>query len=587
MGWVYMGAFHSGWQTNSRVEIRWYYDDVLSGRSRNVLAETYIQTTNGQWIDASFSGNSRVNNDGGGSTRQFYAAPNATTKYTWYDRDVGYDANGEATVQVGGWLKANNIVTFDQSAYTNVGLPGIAPLAVSSVTVTRGSDTSHTVAWTRNATYTEVIVQRSTDGGAWAQVGRPAGNAASWVDTTTQVNRKYRYRVAGVRSGRQASWSESGDVFTSPAAPSAVSAVKDGSNISVTAAGLPPYATAYTVQESANGGAWADLASGVTSFPWVHVAPNPAVTHAYRVVASRGVLVSEPSAPSATVQLLTAPNVPSGLTPSGATLLVGGVVLSWQHNPVDTTAQSEYELRYRPAGGAWTTVSGTTVSSRTVTFTVGTFEWQVRTKGQHPDWSGWSAVASVTLVDAPGAAVVGPVSPLTLPTVQVAWTYAQAQGLPQSAWRVELLDELSTVVESREGTGAATSVVLDTRLGTGVARTVRVQVAAGAIWSGWATQPFETLFEPPAAPVASASWDEVGGAMELSVGEGRGPVVSDVTNLFTNPSFEVEELIPVGAVRSTDWSARGNYSLYVPLTSGYGHGSYGHGLYGHGPALGE
>lgn len=57
------------------------------------------------------------------------------------------------------------------------------------------------------------------------------------------------------------------------------------------------------------------------------------------------------------------------------------------------------------------------------------------------------------------------------------------------------------------------------------------------------------------------------------------PWVERSRNRFLNPSFESPDL-PVGSFRSSDWSASGTYSIYVPSSSGYGHGPYGVGAYG-------
>lgn len=56
-----------------------------------------------------------------------------------------------------------------------------------------------------------------------------------------------------------------------------------------------------------------------------------------------------------------------------------------------------------------------------------------------------------------------------------------------------------------------------------------------------------------------------------------------VVNLAVNPSFESPDNLPVGAVRTTYWSARGAYSLQVgfPGTGyGFGEGPFGGGLFG-------
>src|SRR5690606_12604831 len=90
-------------------------------------------------------------------------------------------------------------------------------------------------------------------------------------------------------------------------------------------------------------------------------------------------------------------------------------------------------------GGAWTTVSGTTDQSRSITMPLGVTEWQVRTKGVHPDWGPWSAVATFTVIDLPVVTVTQPDTLLDRPTIIVEWGYEQAQSRPQSSWELELV----------------------------------------------------------------------------------------------------------------------------------------------------
>lgn len=519
MAWYYQGANASGWQNDMAVQARFYYGDInYSARSIPILAETYLVTTNGRSINASFTGSSLAISWGGGITQQFAVGANSTTYYTGFQNTAYYNANGEVSVQWGGALNTNNVISFSQSVSAWFALPSIAPLALTGLSVTRVSDSQQTLSWSipSGVTNTSVIIQRRMDDGAWATIAQPAGNVSSYADTTTVANRKYEYRVAGVRNGRQAAWTSTVTVYTTPAPPSSVSAVKVGSNIEVDASGLPAWGTAYDIDDNGS-----TVATDVTAFPWVHVTPNPAVTHTYKVRSKRGALVSAWSAPSNTVQLLAAPNAPSGLSPNGANQASdAAVVFSWVHNPIDTTAQAAYELRYRVGAGAWTTLSGTTASTQSVTLAVATYEWQVRTKGQHPDWSPWSASASVTVITRPGVAIVQPGNEWEQPVLPVEWTFTQAQALPQSAWEVQLLDQLSVVLETLTGSGAATAATLTTRLVDGGSYTVRARAATGGIWSQWITQAFDVAFVPPAVPVVTGGWDENTGSVTLTLSAG-------------------------------------------------------------------
>lgn len=555
MAWNYGGSIQSGWQNDMAVQARIYWDNLnLTARTISWLAECYLVTTNGRYINASFSGAALVGSWGGGLTTQFVGNANSTTYFTGYATTLSYNANGELDFWWGARLNTNNVITFSQEISGLGTAQAIAPLPLTSLSVSRVSDTQHTVSWSipSGVTNTEVIIQRRTDDGNWAQVGRPSGNPSSWVDTTTVANRKYEYRVAGVRNGRQAAWTGTVVVYTTPAAIGSLSAAKEGSSIQVDASGLPPYATAYDVYD--NGSL---VASNVTSFPWVHVSPNSGVTHTYTVKSKRGALVSGFSSPSNTVQLLAAPNAPTGLSPNGGAAASDQPCrFGWQHNPVDTTAQTAYELRYRVGAGAWTTLSGTTVSYRDVTLAEGTYEWQVRTRGAHADWSPWSASATVTVITRPGVAVTQPGGSWDQPVLPVTWSWVQAQGGPQSAWRVELLDAASQVLEVREGSGAATSVTLTTRLVDGAEHTVRVQAATGDVWSGWASQAFEVAFVPPDAPVVSGGWDEQSGSVSLTVEAGvDGPSSPAAVSVL------VERSVDAGATWEVVLSAEPGNSL--------------------------
>lgn len=389
-----------------------------------------------------------------------------------------------------------------------------APNAPSSLSVSRVSDSQHTLNWTRNSTYTSVVVQRNTGSGSswsgWQQIGIASGNAFTFTDRTTVGNKTYVYRVAGRASTGQSAWSGTTAIFTTPAAPTGASAVRSGSNIVVSVSTVPPYATSFDVED-----AGVVVASSV-SLPFTHVAPNPADPHVYRVRGKVGTLVGAWSAASNTVQLVAAPNPPTGLAPNGAVRASDADVLfSWVHNPVDSSPQSAYELRHREPAGVWTTLTGTTAVSRTVALPVGDFEWEVRTKGEHPDWSGWSSTAVFTVIDRPGVAVVQPDAVWSASTLQVGWSWLQAQGRPQSAWQVELVSA-GLVVESRSGSGSASSVLLSHRLTAGE-WTVRVRAATGDVWSVWASETFTVVFDPPAEPIISGVWDEVQGGVNLQV----------------------------------------------------------------------
>lgn len=405
------------------------------------------------------------------------------------------------------------------AASMSVSINRPAPNAPTDLIITRLSDTQHRLNWSRPSTYTSVVVQRRYGTGPawsqWQQIGVASGNAFTLTDSTTYVDRAFQYRVAGRAASGQSAWSAVATVYTTPAAPSGVSAARADADIVVSASTLPPYATSFDVEDSGS-----VIASSV-SLPFTHLAPNPAVAHTYRLRGKRGSLVGPWSNVSNTVQLVSPPNAPGGLTPNGGVRASDeDVTFQWVHNPVDSSGQSAYELRYRAPAGAWTTVAGVTTSSREVSLAVGSVEWQVRTKGAHPNWSPWSSTAVFSVIDRPGVAVTQPEDEWDASVLPVEWSWLQEQGRPQSSWRVELVSE-GTAVETRSGSGATDRVVLNRRLTEGE-WTVRVQAATGDVWSGWAEQTFDVVFDPPAVPSILAEWDEQQGVVNLTVAPGEG-----------------------------------------------------------------
>lgn len=437
-----------------------------------------------------------------------------------------------------------------------VTIPARYAVTPTNLTVTRLSEGSHRVDWIRRSVYTSVIVQRRENGGAWKQILRPSGNIASQTDNTTKAGNKYEYRVAGIGGSGQSGWSNVGTVYTSPTTPTGISATRSGNNIVVNASGRPRHVTGYNIRDGGT-----QVATNV-QLPWTHSNPAAAATHSYTVQARYNSLTSGWSSASNTVQLLSPPLAPTSLSPNGPVLSSEDEVkLAWKHNPVDSSPQTEAEYRYRARGEtSWATGSVTTGSSATVSSAADVLEWQVRTKGQHPDWSPWSAVATFTLIDPPGVAVMSPEELWTRRTVDVEWSFDQPQGRPQSSWEASLR-LAGEVIEQRTGSGPATTASFTTPLVDYEEYEVVVSAAAGNVWSGEAAQSF-IVQVPPAAPgLVSAEWNEDTGTVTVEVQDGRGPSVDSVTNHFENPRL----------AGSGDWAVVTRNEQRNPLAVGTAH----------------
>jgi hypothetical protein len=455
----------------------------------------------------SWSGKANGNRSGtfswssGGGTRRIGGPWQVSTSQT-----VSFGIGGTGTMGLGG------------PTSFSVAINRAAPTAPFGLSVTRVSDSQQTLNWSRFGGYSSQIIQRREASGfgygAWQQIASVNGTATSYSDRSTRSGRRYEYRVAAKAPSGQSGWSNAADIYTTPDTPTGASASRSGSNIVVTV-GTQGYAGSFDIRDGAT-----VVASNV-SIPWTHVSPDPGVSHTYTVRGRRGSLVSAYSAPSNTVQLLAPPSAPTGLSPNGGMRASDlDVSFAWSHNPVDSSPQTEYELRYRDdPEAAWTTLSGTTEATRAVALDVGEFEWQVRTKGEHASFSAWSATATVEVIDRPGVAVTSPEGTWDSSVLPVTWSWYQPQDLPQSSWQARLLDGLGDTVETRSGSGSAGAVTFNHRLTEGE-WTVEVRGATGDVWSEWASALLVVTFVPPAPPTVAGVWDDTQGGVLLSVGPG-------------------------------------------------------------------
>ncbi len=455
--------------------------------------------------------------------------------------------SGPGDYVVDGWVDMDDFGRADPAGIT-VNVPPESPAAPSNLSVSRINDNSHGVYWKDNATpaapYTSLQVQRRMYDGSWQNfVGivndgayNTSGNNRSYGDNGTVANRIYVYRIKVSNGSGEAYSSESPWVFTTPAEPTNVQAVKQASgSIVLSWTKGPPHTEINTnIDYSINGGTtWTSLVTGLAGnvSTYTHTTPPAAANIVYRVrhtIAQSnpgnnvGIGLTSGYGQSNSVPLTAPPNPPSALSPNGETINSHATqTLKWQHNSVDSSSQSAYEIRYRIAGaGSWTTTGKVVSTSQQRTFVADAFdsgndyEWQVRTWGAHADPSDWSSTATFVASTPPTVAITAPSSILGQALVTATWSYFDAEGTAQSAWEAELLFG-GVVIESRSGSGAATSMSFTTRLSDGTSYQIRVRVRDGSgLWSVWDQQTFTTDFPSPPVPSLVASFnDENGSAM--------------------------------------------------------------------------
>lgn len=437
-----------------------------------------------------------------------------------------------------------------------------APSAPTIGTPARVSDGQQTVNWTRvasgSAPYASQQVQRRVFNGSWgawtgvATIGTAytTNGAQSWSDTGTTGNRIYQYQVKASNASGEATSGASVNVYTTPGAPASVVAAKNATGgVVLTLVHTVAHTAVDTVLEySTNGGSsWSSLTSlngAATSYTWASPPTENPLMFRARVVVDHASQVGNGLTSawrtSNTVQLLAPPNAPSSLNPNGV-VYDGDTarVFTWQHNPVDSSPQSKYQIRYREVGDGWTEGSQTTSASSAhefASFPNGEdYEWAVRTWGLHADPSPWSATAVFTTSTPPVVAVTEPGEEHTTSTLVVEWSYFDEEATAQSAWESDLTRD-SVVVEARSGSGAATTTTFTTRLDDATTYTVRVRGRDGSgLWSEWDAVTFTTDFLLPPQPSVQLTWDPDTGAVNITVGNpeaGEGEAEPDHNTVY-------------------------------------------------------
>jgi predicted phage tail protein len=281
-------------------------------------------------------------------------------------------------------LVANNVTgsspASNPATATTLPLPPAAPSGLAA-TLVAGPRVSLT--WTDNATNeTGFIVQRSVNGGAYAQLAtvaaRSGTGSASYVDGAVALNSTYRYRVIAVNTG--GSSAPSNIVLISvraPNAPSSLTAtiqgtVDTGPRMAISFRDNATNETGFRLYRRVNNGNFVLLATlparsgtGTVTYTDSNIIANR--TYRYYVVAVNLAGASSPSA-TVTVQVPPAPAAPSRLTAfTGRTsATTASIVLRWQDN---SNNEQRFVVERSTSANFTTNVVRVNVSADTETLT--------------------------------------------------------------------------------------------------------------------------------------------------------------------------------------------------------------------------
>lgn len=277
----------------------------------------------------------------------------------------------------------------------------LPPASAPSLSVPASSTTgSYTVSWGTVSTATSYTLQLSIDSGGWSTVQSSA--ATSW-GASGQGTGTYGYRVQACNASGCGPWSGTGtmNVLLSPGSAPSLSVPAGSPNGSYTVSwGSVATASSYTLQESANGGAWSTKQSG-SATDWSTSGRGDG-SYAYHVQACN-TSGCGPWSASAAVSVLLPPGAPAYVTVPSQEMYPGAVSVSW---PSVSTATSYTAQRTNTGTGAVTsayTGSGTSVTQSDVV--PGTYVYGVQACNAS-GCSGWTNSGSVTVICSESSSVV-------------------------------------------------------------------------------------------------------------------------------------------------------------------------------------
>lgn len=444
-----------------------------------------------------------------------------------------HDQSGGSTilVQTLTLTGANN-----ESAYINASLSGVyngaspshtvswtypppaiqAPNAPASLSATYVSDSTVDLSWPSSVATNKPVDYYRVERYDWNNPGAGYVFQMNTTDTSARLtghvsNSRYSYQVRAQNTAGSSSYVQYGSIYTTPAAPSSVtmSRQSDGS-LYTSWVDWSGHNTTWDIAYSEGGGAYgANISLPDSSNFAIKTSPNQMVSHQARV---RSVVPGGRTSAwveSNTLVLLTRPNPATNLS-SGTFDPARAVPFSWKFNTVDGSSQSSYQLRWRPMGstGAFTERTAVASSSTSITLPGGTWsdaggtngiEWQVRTKGQHVDWSDWSGSATNQWATTPVVSITSPGSVLATTAITVSWTSSK----PQSQYRVTLVG-----IETKAGSGSANTTTMDTKAVTGGTYQVLVESRSqDGLWSDPASLSFTASFPLPKQVAVDVAWD--------------------------------------------------------------------------------
>lgn len=344
------------------------------------------------------------------------------------------------------------------------------------------------------------------------------------------------------------------------AAPATVSAVRTGSDVTVTFTASPHQASLelYTIyQWNATTSAWDKVTELSPTGAKTFVVTSAGTGSLKFAVRGSGYGMVTALRESNTVGPVAAPSAPTNLSPNGTVVATGSVSLFWRHNPTDGSTQAAYQIRHRPVGAtSWTTLSKVTSANQYASVSLSASasdrEWQVMTWGVSATGSDWSAVSTMKVITKPTVSTLTVANPMPLAQAAVTFVLAQTQSLTPMTYTAFLKNAAGVTLETLGGTASRsvpTTITFSTWLENAATYSVIIIPTYLGVEGTLRTSTFTTSFALPGVPVLTSIWDEDAGGMVVTtsgavlttiVANEIADLVSTPTSVFGTPDGGVE-----------------------------------------------
>lgn len=427
-------------------------------------------------------------------------------------------------------------------------------VTVSGCSASRKTDTQANVAWSVSGNSSSagqsILLERKIDEGGWVQIATLGKSTSNYTDNGIGSNHRYQYRVRAY-NGLYSGYSESGYIYTTPAAPKSVNLSKiGGTNVRIAVDSASPYADGFLYQLSVNGGGWGAEHTMGTS---VDVNAGGGSVRA-RVRAKRGSLYSAYTE-SGSVTTIVAPSAPTLGEFGNVYAIPATVRVTWIRQHPDGTEQAEAEVEVTKPGGSVSTISVKSSDNYAdiELDTEGEYRVRVRTKGLDPSWGAWSPQGSLHAEYAPQAFFTTPSSDGTVVEgvpFTVKWEIETSSGV--SSQEIRLLSESGDVLHAASLPSDARSYVfsVDTYLPQTMREyTILLLASDGYSLTAEARRRVETDYAEPAIPHIEVVYDPVDLSAHITVLQGEGGWFVNERGMFVSPEYwdGSEGYIPVNA----------------------------------------